>query len=63
MVSTLGLPQYFVDILHEHCPYVFEPDYLDPNGSQHRDLDFFEQYSGVGNLWRGVAQVTEFASG
>ena len=58
MISTWGLPQYFIDILQEHCSFLFEASYLDPAGCRHRDLDFFEQYSGVGNLWRGVAQET-----
>ena len=61
MVSTAGLSQCFIDILRAECPFVFDAAYLDPRGSQHRDLDFFEQYSGAGNLWKGVAQVAGLA--
>ena len=54
MVSYAGLPQYFVDILEDHCPFVREPSYMHPDGCHHRDKDYFEMFSGVGNLWREV---------
>ena len=54
MVSFAGLPQYFVDLLEVHCPFVREPDYLNPNGSHHRDIDFCEMFCGQGNLWQAV---------
>ena len=54
MVSYAGLPQYFIDILEDHCPFVRDPIYLHPDGCHYRDKDFYEMYSGVGHLWQAV---------
>ena len=54
MVSYAGLPQYFIDLLADHAPFVRDPEYLNHDGHPQRDVDFFEMYSGVGNLWKAV---------
>ena len=59
MVSTVGLSASFIEILREHFSFVFDPSYLSHNGSQHRDIDFYEMYSGQGHLNRAVAEALD----
>ena len=54
MVSYAGLPQYFVDLLEDHCPFVRDPLYMHPDGCHYRDKHFYEMYCGAGNLWQAV---------